>query len=108
MRPTGFDRESFVPVCTSFHFVCTSTVPEVQRFSIFDITRYYCISAIFQDIEMRPTGFNRELFVPACTSLHFVCTSTGPEVANFARFDNTLLLYLGHFSRYRNAANGVR
>ena len=72
------------------------------------IIRYYCISATFQDIGMRPTGFDRESFVPVCTYLHFVSTSTGPEVANFARFDNTLLLYRGHFSRYRNATNGVQ
>jgi len=28
------ERESFVPVCTIFHFVCTSKGSEIQHFSV--------------------------------------------------------------------------
>jgi len=37
-------------------------------------------SVIFKDIEMGPTVFERESFVPVCISLTFVCTSKGSEI----------------------------
>jgi len=60
-----FERESFVPLLLSF-------VPQrVRRYSAFQFLRnpYIANLANFKDIEMGLTAFERESFVPVCTSI---------------------------------------
>ena len=45
-------------------------------------------SVIFKDIEMVPTAFERESFVPVCTSPTFICTSKDSEIQRFQNFGN--------------------
>lgn len=88
----SFERESFVPVCTTFIFVCTSKDLEIQRFLIF--AHLYIVNlANFLNIEMR-------MFVLVCISLTFVCTSKGSEIQRFQNFGKTPRGEVGHFKRY--------
>jgi len=47
-------------------------------------------SVIFKDIEMGPTAFERESFVPVCISITFVCTSKGSEIQRVLVFAQLL------------------
>jgi len=53
----SFERESFVPVCISLTFVCTSKSSEIQRGSVRDSYIAHLIN--FQDIEMEPMALER-------------------------------------------------
>jgi len=88
MGPMAFERKSFVPVCTSITFVCTSKGSEIQRVSDFAQLLYSANLANFKDIEMGPMAFERESFVSVCTSITFVCTSKGSEIQRFQNIIN--------------------
>jgi len=90
MGSTAFERDSFVSVCTSPIYVCTSKDSEIQRVSIFAQPLYIANLANFQDIEMGLTVFERESFVPVCTSPTFVYTSKGSKIQRFQNFVNAL------------------
>jgi len=68
MGPTAFERESYVPVCSSPTFVCTSKGSKIQRVSVFARYPYKTDLANFQDIEMRLMAFERESFVSVSIS----------------------------------------
>jgi len=82
---------------------------KVRRYSAFQFLRdpYIANLANFQDIEMRPTAFERESFVPVCNSLTFVCTSKDLEIQHVSVFVQSLYSELSQFSRYRNETNGI-
>jgi len=50
--------------------------------------------------------FERESFVPVCTSPTFVCTSKGSEIQRVSVFARPLYSELSQFSRYRNGIKG--
>jgi len=52
-------------------------------------------SAILKDIEIGPTAFERESFVPVCTSHIFICTSKGPKIGRL-----NLLAYFRNFETH--------
>jgi len=48
-------------------------------------------SVIFKDIEMGPTAFERESFVPVCISITFVRTSKSSEIQRVSVFAQPIL-----------------
>ena len=65
-------------------------------------------SIIFKDIEMRPTAFERESFVPVCTSITFVCTLKSSEIQRVSVFTQPLHSKFSEFLRYRNGTIAIR
>ena len=84
MRPTVFERESFIPDYASFTFVCTSKDSEIQHVSIFARTLY----SQFLRNPNGTNGIRKRVFVSVCTSPTFVCTSKGSETQRFQTFGN--------------------
>jgi len=84
-----FERESFVSVCTSPTFVCTSRIWRYSDFKISEM-RQEEKSIIFQDIEMGLTAFEKESFIP-------VCTLKNSEIQRFSNFGNVPRREVDHF-----------
>jgi len=92
----------FVPLLLSF-------VPQrVRRYSAFQFLHnpYVANLTNFKDIEMGPTAFERESFVPVRTSLTFVCTSKDSEIQRVSVFAQPLHSKFSEFQRY--GTNGIR
>jgi len=89
----SFERESFVSLLLSF------VSQRLRRYNAFQFLRVLYIAnlANFQDIEMGPTAFERELFVLVCTSPTFVCISKDSKIQRFQNFGNMPREEVGHF-----------
>ena len=93
MGPTAFERESFVPVCTSITFVCISKGSEIQRVSVFAQPLY---SISYKVIEIQ-TGTNDSL----SNAVGLIANGIVYKISIFSKWGANLTPAYG-FSRFRN------